>query len=129
MAEATAPRSVLASEVELTFSCRNLLDRDLFSLSDPMCVIYEKGPGETDWRVVHQTETLQDTLNPDFSNHLRLQYHFEEQQFLRFEIYDVDAGDEGGPLSKHDFLGAAETTLGKLKKLHEDFFEEAITPL
>lgn len=30
----------LASKVELTISCENLLDMDIFSKSDPLCALY-----------------------------------------------------------------------------------------
>lgn len=30
----------LASKVELSISCQNLLDMDVFSKSDPLCVLY-----------------------------------------------------------------------------------------
>ena len=38
---ATAPRAgILASKVELTISCNKLMDMDVFSKSDPLCVLY-----------------------------------------------------------------------------------------
>lgn len=42
-AMATAPglgATHMASKVELTISCDNLLDMDVFSKSDPLCVLY-----------------------------------------------------------------------------------------
>lgn len=30
----------LASKVELTISCENLMDMDIFSKSDPLCALY-----------------------------------------------------------------------------------------
>jgi len=41
-----------------------------------------------------------------------LDYSFEERQAVKFEIYDVDT--KSTKLSKQDFLGRAETTLGQI---------------
>jgi hypothetical protein len=38
------------------------------------------------------------------------EYRFEEQQPLRFEVYDIDSSSTN--LADHDFLGCAETTVG-----------------
>uniref|UniRef100_A0A3B3ZJW5 Copine C-terminal domain-containing protein n=1 Tax=Periophthalmus magnuspinnatus TaxID=409849 RepID=A0A3B3ZJW5_9GOBI len=42
--------SIPATKVEITVSCRNLLDRDTFSKSDPICVLYTQGMGNKEWR-------------------------------------------------------------------------------
>ncbi|CAL8071929.1 unnamed protein product [Calicophoron daubneyi] len=41
-----------------------------------------------------------------------MEYHFEEQQRLNFAVYDVDCQSDS--LSKHDFLGNCEATLGEI---------------
>lgn len=38
-----------------------------------------------------------------------MEYRFEEQQSVRFELYDIDKPSE--KLTDHDFLGFAECTL------------------
>lgn len=45
---------------------RNLLDMDVFSRSDPMCVVYHHPLGTAHWVELLRTETLYDCLNPDF---------------------------------------------------------------
>uniref|UniRef100_A0A4W3HTB3 Copine 8 n=1 Tax=Callorhinchus milii TaxID=7868 RepID=A0A4W3HTB3_CALMI len=87
--------SIPATKVEITISCRNLLDRDTFSKSDPS-----------------KTEVIDNTLNPDFVRKFILDYFFEERQNLRFDLYDVDS--KSSNLSKHDFLGQAFCTLGEI---------------
>jgi hypothetical protein len=39
-------------------------------------------------------------------------YRFEEQQHIKFEVYDVDTNDLS--LEQQDFLGRCETTLGQV---------------
>uniref|UniRef100_A0A8C1SAX9 Copine Vb n=1 Tax=Cyprinus carpio TaxID=7962 RepID=A0A8C1SAX9_CYPCA len=57
--------NIPATKVEITVSCRNLLDRDTFSKSDP-----------------RETEVIDNTLNPDFVRKYILDYFFEEKQNL-----------------------------------------------
>ncbi|XP_061815758.1 copine-8 isoform X1 [Nerophis lumbriciformis] len=104
--------SIPATKVEITVSCRNLLDRDTFSKSDPICVLYAQGMGNKEWREFGRTEVIDNTLNPDFVRKFILDYFFEERQNLRFDLYDVDS--KSANLSKHDFLGQAQCTLGEV---------------
>ena len=39
-------------------------------------------------------------------------YHFEEQQYLKFDMYDIDC--DSAQLNDHDFLGTATCTLGQI---------------
>ncbi|KAM6289043.1 copine-5-like, partial [Aegotheles albertisi] len=103
---------VPATRVELTVSCRQLLDKDTFSKSDPLCVLYTQRPGSRQWREFGRTEVIDNSLNPDFLRKFVLDYFFEEKQNLRFDLYDVDS--KSSDLSKHDFLGQAFCTLGEI---------------
>ncbi|XP_041837271.1 copine-5b isoform X1 [Melanotaenia boesemani] len=109
--------NIPATKVEITVSCRNLLDKDTFSKSDPMCVLYTQGVETKQWREFGRTEVIDNTLNPDFVRKYILDYFFEEKQNLRFDLYDVDS--KSPDLSKHpaelnDFLGQVFCTLGEI---------------
>ncbi|XP_025030222.1 copine-8, partial [Python bivittatus] len=104
--------NVPATRVEISVSCRNLLDRDTFSKSDPICVLYTQGMGNKEWREFGRTEVIDNTLNPDFVRKFIMDYFFEERQNLRFDLYDVDSKSPN--LSKHDFLGQVFCTLGEI---------------
>ncbi|XP_078276009.1 copine-8 isoform X3 [Rhinoraja longicauda] len=104
--------NIPATKVEITVSCRNLLDRDTFSKSDPICVLYLQGVGNKEWREYGRTEAIDNTLNPDFVRKFLLDYFFEERQNLRFDFYDVDSKSPN--LSEHDFLGQVFCTLGEI---------------
>ncbi|XP_030328859.1 copine-5-like isoform X2 [Strigops habroptila] len=101
-----------ATRVELTVSCRQLLDKDTFSKSDPLCVLYIQRPGSRQWLEFGRTEVIDNSLNPDFLHKFVLDYFFEEKQNLRFDLYDVDS--KSPDLSKHDFLGQTFCTLGEI---------------
>ena len=106
---------IATTDIELSISGRNLRDMDFFSKSDPMCVVYTKPfdqPAKGNWKEIARTECLENDLNPNFAAKVRLRYVFEQQQLLRFEVYDIDS--ESDDLQDHDFIGAAECTLGQI---------------
>ncbi|XP_054472391.1 copine-9-like [Anoplopoma fimbria] len=105
--------TVPATKIEITVSCRNLLDMDTFSKSDPVVVLYLQGLGTKEWREFGRTEVIDNTLNPDFVRKFVLDFFFEEKQNLRFDVYNVDTRSSN--LSKHkDFLGQMFCTLGEI---------------
>lgn len=119
----TAPTATAVSPtslVELSVSCRNLRDTDVFTKSDPVCVIYYQPFGAKQWAEYKRTECVENTLNPDFATKIPITYHFEEQQHLKFLIYDIDYNSPN--LDLHDFLGEFECTLAHLvssQKVHK----------
>lgn len=106
---------VPTSNVELSVSCKNLRDLDVFSKSDPMCVLFMEQFGGTGWTEIGRTEVILNNLNPEFVKKFVLTYYFEERQKLRFEIYDVDSTSP--VLANHDFLGRFECSLGEIVSL------------
>uniref|UniRef100_A0A7N6FDA5 Copine 8 n=1 Tax=Anabas testudineus TaxID=64144 RepID=A0A7N6FDA5_ANATE len=111
--------SIPATKVEITVSCRNLLDRDTFSKSDPSKIT----PGERFGR----TEVIDNTLNPDFVGKFILDYFFEERQNLRFDLNFMSVlfhqwfifvlnhiKTTSLLLPLQDFLGQAFCTLGEV---------------
>uniref|UniRef100_A0A8B9SG31 Copine 5 n=1 Tax=Apteryx owenii TaxID=8824 RepID=A0A8B9SG31_APTOW len=109
---ATPRASVSSPARRPAVSRRHLLDKDTFSKSDPLCVLYTQGAESKQWREFGRTEVIDNTLNPDFVRKFILDYFFEEKQNLRFDLYDVDS--KSPDLSKHDFLGQAFCTLGEI---------------
>uniref|UniRef100_A0A7N6AW64 C2 domain-containing protein n=1 Tax=Anabas testudineus TaxID=64144 RepID=A0A7N6AW64_ANATE len=90
---------VPATKIEVTVSCRSLLDVDTFSKSDPGMFF-------------GRTEVIDNTRNPDFVRKFVLDFFFEEKQNLRFDVYNVDS--RSCNISKHDFLGQTFCTLGEI---------------
>ena len=43
-----------------------------------------------------------------------MDYHFEEVQNLRVAVYDVDDDKHVDDLSRHDFIGETQFTLGEV---------------
>lgn len=97
------------SVVELNISCTNLPDCDIITKSDPQVIVYLLDiTGKNKLSEIGRTEVIQDNLNPRFVKKILIQYHFEQIQRLRFEVYDID------PVGGNDFLGAADMTLADI---------------
>uniref|UniRef100_A0AAQ5Z485 C2 domain-containing protein n=1 Tax=Amphiprion ocellaris TaxID=80972 RepID=A0AAQ5Z485_AMPOC len=101
----------MATKVELTISCENLMDMDVFSKSDPLCALYINSTG-SHWYEFGRTEMILNCLNPKFAKKFVLDYYFEMVQRLRFCVYDID--NDTYDLSDDDFLGELECTLGQI---------------
>ncbi|XP_071958749.1 copine-3-like [Antedon mediterranea] len=98
----------LATKVELHIECKNLLNKDALSLSDPIVVIFDMDNNTE----VGRTERLSNTLNPKFGKAIFVDYKFEEVQKLKFMVYDLD--NDTASFSDDDFLGSMECTLGQI---------------
>ena len=77
-----------------------------------MCVTYIQPCGESRWVEIHRTEVTENTHEPDFASKVQMSYRFEEQQVLKFEVYDIDSSSSN--LEEHDFLGVAACSLGQI---------------
>ena len=80
---------------------------DVLSKSDPECFVYIRDNKNKNYTLIGKTETVNNNLNPDFTKHFTLDYFFEREQFLKFEVYDVD-------INGKDHIGNCEITIGKL---------------
>jgi hypothetical protein len=60
--------------------CRNLLDRDVLSKSDPVCVVYTKDLRTNQYIEIGRTEQIQNNLNPNWNTKFTVDYRFEERQ-------------------------------------------------
>ncbi|KAM4762317.1 RNA-binding protein 12 isoform 7-T14 [Cyanocitta cristata] len=99
------------SRVELSVSCRSLLDRDLGSRSDPLCVLLQDAGGGR-WAELDRTEKIKNCQDPEFCKKLVVDYYFEKVQKLKFGVYDID--NKSFDLNDDDYLGGVECTLGQV---------------
>lgn len=100
------------SKVELTVSCRNLICTHIIrNTSNPYCVVSVKRPSQERYVEIARTETIENTLNPQWFQKIVLDYSFEALQHIKFEILDKD-------LKKDEFLGRYHTTLSALVSSH-----------
>ena len=100
------------TDFELSISCRNLRDEDMFSKSDPFCVLSEKETVGGTWTEVGRTEKIDDSHDPAWQKKFVLQYNPRITQELKFEIYDWDSKSQ--ELKRQDALGLVEVSLGTI---------------
>jgi len=106
--------AVPSSKVELSICCSKLADLDVFSKSDPFLILYqEERERSGKWIEIGRTETIDNTLNPEWQTKFVLEYLFERRQILRFDVYDSDS-DSTTDVSDHDFIGRMECSLGEV---------------
>ena len=98
----------LTQKLELSFKCTNLVNMDTFSKSDPFVVFY-KQQGNM-WNKLGQTEIIHDNLNPEFVQKINVDFHFEQNEKYKVQVYDSD-DDKSKNLASHDFIGEYIFTL------------------
>ena len=69
---------IRAVPVKLFIQGRNLKDLDMFSKSDPVCIVFEKAQESDDWFEIGRTEYIKDNLNPDFQKCIDVDFCFEK---------------------------------------------------
>ena len=70
--------------IEIHVSCKNLPNKDVFSKSDPMVVLFaEERNSARSWKELGRTEVIQNNVSPRFLTPFRVEYHFEEMQKLK----------------------------------------------
>ncbi|EPS66268.1 hypothetical protein M569_08509, partial [Genlisea aurea] len=110
--------SGLFSQVQLSLSASKLRDRDAFSKSDPMAVLYMKGR-DGSLQEHGRTEVILNSLNPQWITKFNVTYQFEMVQTLVFRIYDVDSQFHNVnvkelKLEDQQFLGEVSCTLSEI---------------
>ncbi|XP_069141533.1 copine-8-like isoform X2 [Argopecten irradians] len=116
-----------SSQVEISVACKNLRDKDAFSKSDPVVVVFTKDVRTNSYYEYGRSEMVKNCLNPQFVKKFTMNYFFEESQKLKFEVYDVDSPSQR--LDAHDFLGRLECTLGEIVSALGGKLEKPMTGL
>ncbi|XP_068064244.1 RNA-binding protein 12 isoform X2 [Anomalospiza imberbis] len=103
------------SRMELSVACRSLLDGDLSSRSDPLCVLLQDA-ADGRWAELDRTEKFKNCqdLNSGGCERKKLvvDYYFEKVRKLKFTMYDIY--NKSFDLNDDDYLGGIECTLGQV---------------
>ena len=109
-----------SSQVQLFISCRNLKNLDIIGKSDPYCEIYLKNDSRSKWIKIGKTDTVMNSLNPDFATPITISYYFEKDQEIRFEVYDLDP-------SRSEEQGSITTKVGRLVGARNQTYVDKLT--
>ncbi|CAM9486288.1 unnamed protein product [Ectocarpus sp. 6 AP-2014] len=110
----------LYTRLQLSISCKGLVNMDTFSKSDPFVLVKLHSPSDSnETKEIGRTEIISNSLDPNFVTIVPVTFKFEEVQTLRFEVYDVDTAYSSSDAthidpSKQDFQGAAECALAQV---------------
>lgn len=96
-----------SNKIQLTISCRNLADLDILSKSDPEVHVFLRDSKSTRYTMIGKTEMILNNLNPDFTKVFVIDYFFEKEQIIKFEVYDVDN-------TGLEHIGSLETTISRI---------------
>ena len=96
------------SRVQLFISGRKLKDLDVFSKSDPICYVHMRNSPNHPRQKIGETEMLNNNLNPDFARSFQVDFFFEKEQELLFEMWDDDGG------GSKELIGRAMCHLGDI---------------
>ncbi|NP_001085407.1 copine I S homeolog isoform X1 [Xenopus laevis] len=99
------------TKIQLSIACSDLLDKDVGSKSDPLCVVMQS-TGDGKWMELGRTERIKNNQSPEFSTKPIVDYYFEKVQTMSFRIYDID--NKSVEVSDDDFLGGYQCTLGQI---------------
>ncbi|KAF4677641.1 hypothetical protein FOL47_000101 [Perkinsus chesapeaki] len=102
----TAQAPDLVTRIELKLACSNLRRH-----SNCRVKVYLKA-GVEKYQLVGKTEILPDTENPTFAQGVFVDFFFEVQQRVRFEVYHVPGNN--GKVRESDFLGLSEMFLAEI---------------
>jgi len=115
------------TKLEISICCKNLVNKDLLSKSDPFVAVFQAFSNGRQRNEVGRTETINDNLNPVFEKKFLIDYFFEERQVLEFHVFDSDS--ESRRLEDHDFLGAAQMALGEIVSAPDSLLQRPLTGL
>ena len=108
------PNPTTGATVELSVFCTNLKDKDVFSKSDPVCLLFENRGGR--WLEIGRTEMILNNLNPRWTKKFYINRNSQEDhqssQDLKFEVYDWD--NQSQQTNRQDFLGRAEVNIATI---------------
>lgn len=90
--------------IEIFISCRSLKVSEVFSRPNYQIILFTKS-AKGGWTEFGRTESIAETNNPNFVKTFSVEYIFEVQQHVKFQLVNA-----GSPQN----LGSVETTIGAI---------------
>jgi len=101
-------------KVALLFTAKGLPKMDVASNTDAYLAVYQEDPHTKKLVFLGHTSVVRDSQNPEWPDHLIINYHFESIQKLTIKCYDQDDKAPLDQYEKHDFIGEMSFTLSSL---------------
>lgn len=91
-------------QIEIFISCRSLKTSDIFTHPTYQVVLYTKNNSGS-WTEYGRTEAIEETANPNFVKTFLVEYVFEVQQHVKFQLTTQGTSQN---------LGSVQTTIGAI---------------
>lgn len=78
------------------------------------------------WHKLGITECIHDNLSPIWVKSFDVQYHFEQRESFKAEVYDVDDEKNIHNLAGHDFAGGIEFTIHEVVTARDQTLERPL---
>ena len=85
--------------------------------SDPFAVLYIQDARTGGWTNQGRTETIDNTLNPQWAKKFVLNYQFETRQMLKVEVYDSDSDSRRLETSVYIFTSHLASGINSITRL------------
>lgn len=102
--------------IEISLSCENLREADLFGSVNPMIICYKtECDEENESRLVEigRTEIIPNEINPKFIKTFILSYNEEKTENIEFHIYDIDRS-KALEIEKQTRIGIVEMNMREI---------------
>jgi len=101
-------------KVGLSFSARGLPKLDTFSQTDPFVAVFILDNKTRQLQLLGRTGVIMDTPNPDWPEHMVMNYKFEETQQLVVRCYHKTGSASLDNINAHTFIGEISFTVANL---------------
>jgi len=119
----SANSSGLVNTISLSFSCKDLPNLDTFTRTDGMVVLYKQS-ANNQWMKIGMTEVIMDSLDPVWVKAFDVQYHFEQRDNYKVEVYDVDDFNNVNNFASHDHVGTLQFALHEVVTARDQTLEK-----
>ena len=91
---------------------KNLVDLDLITMSDPICVMRSRDPSnpEAEWKYEGETEVIDNNLNRLWIEHFTIFYNMKKDVELLFQVSNHN------PQGEHDLIGQVILRLSEIMR-------------
>jgi hypothetical protein len=114
-------------KVALLFNAKGLPKMDIGSNTDAFLAVYQDDPHTKKPIFLGHTSVVRDSQNPEWPDHLIINYQFEAIQRITIKCYDQDDKAPLEQYAKHDFIGELTFTLSSLMCARQQQYQSGFT--
>ena len=107
--------SISMQKVVINIATRDIVGKNILSESDPFVVVSMKDDNVSDDFIeIGRTEVVQGKRDADFEERISMDFYFDREQLLKFDVYDWDKKCKSSNLKDDNFIGTLSIPLGEI---------------